>query len=123
MVSTLQGYNFEICYRKSETNKNADAHSRREYPGELDEGKEPKNDIPSVDVNEVSLPETTKPLEVTFIYNNTPSSQKCSINELSTLNPGDDLISDNIGKLQSECPDLKHIYQYLSNGTLPDDKK
>lgn len=42
---------------------------------------------------------------------------------LSTLDPGDDLISDNIGKLQSECPNFKHIYQYLSNGTLLDDKK
>lgn len=92
----LQGYNFEICYRKGEKNKNADSLSRRDYPAELDNDKEPEDDIPSIDVNEVSVIDKVTPLEVTFLYADSPPVPKASINELSTMDPGDDLISPHL---------------------------
>lgn len=118
----LQGYDFEICYRKGVTMKNADALSRREYPPQPNEVSDPEDNIPSVNLNMIHTPEEAEFIETTLIYSEYPVPPQISVNDLSTVDPGDDIISDDIDKLQKECPDFKDMYKYLDTGSLPEDQ-
>ncbi|CAG2252218.1 unnamed protein product [Mytilus edulis] len=113
----LQGYDMEILYRQGKTNVVADCLSRREYPVTKESDiSEPEDVIPSIH----AIDQSENPyLEVTFVYSDQPKSTSPLVAELTTS----DIIPVEIGKLQSECPDFCHIYEYVKNNTLPDDKK
>ncbi|CAC5398185.1 unnamed protein product [Mytilus coruscus] len=91
----------------------------QEYPQHTDTAEEPEDVIPHVQLNAVQ--ERHEPLETTFMYNGYPTKPKQSM-EVITTDPGEDIMPQDIGKLQKDCPDFKDIYAYLHNGKIPDNK-
>lgn len=113
----LQGYNYEICYRKGKNNTNADCLSRRDYETTDENTMEPEDSLPSI--NTVKQPNEPT-IEVNFIYSETDSSSP-SVLEI-TAETKSEVIPENIGELQRECPDFKFIYQYLEDQSLPEEE-
>ncbi|VDH99565.1 Hypothetical predicted protein [Mytilus galloprovincialis] len=134
----LQGYSYDICFCPGKKNGNADCLSRREY-SDFQSSSEPEDVIPSVNLISISSQESSEPLQVNFFYTPTNSSIP-SVLAVDAENTDDSVIEtdpeqtqiqethtevmpENIGPLQKECFDFKHIYAYLENGTLPDETK
>lgn len=119
----LQGYNFQLFFRKGANNQNADALSRREYPSVTENLEELEDSIPSInEVTECTVqPNACIPTEITFLYSEKPETKPPTIAAL-TADPAEDAIPDNIGQLQKECPDFKDIFLYLSERKVPQDK-
>ncbi|CAC5400202.1 unnamed protein product [Mytilus coruscus] len=100
---------------------------------------EPEDVIPSVNLTSISSQENSEPLQVNFVYTPTNTSIP-SVMAVGAENADDTVIEtnpeptqiqetntevmpENIGPLQKECFDFKHVYAYLENGTLPDETK
>ncbi|CAC5364176.1 unnamed protein product [Mytilus coruscus] len=105
LTQVLKGLNYQIALV--------------EYPQHIDTAEEPEDVIPHVQLNAVQ--ERHEPLETTFMYNGYPTKPKQSV-EVITTDPGEDIMPQDIGKLQKDCPDFKDIYAYLHNGKIPDNK-
>ncbi|CAC5411630.1 unnamed protein product [Mytilus coruscus] len=114
------------------------ASPRREY-SDFQSSYEPEDVIPSVNLTSISSQENSEPLEVNFVYTPTNTSIP-SVMAVDAENADDTVIEtnpeptqiqeihtevmpENIGPLQKECYDFKHVYAYLENGTLPDETK
>ena len=133
----LQGYNFEICYKKGSSNTAADALSRRTY----DENSTTKALIDD---------DTTYDLPVGYItgygshdkewvelHINPP--EQIGTNDTATMLPVNAIeIGENdqtmpisvdfeqrsdIGDMQRQCEDFADIIEYLENDTLPENDK
>ena len=123
----LQGYDYEICFRRGKLNSNADCLSRRDYPNNQSAPNEPEESLPSVLLNEISQSDKSQSnkshsVEVTFLYTDSPPSAKPFIAEVSS-NTETNIIPNDISEAQKECPDFKDIYMYHLNQDLPQDKK
>ncbi|CAC5369235.1 unnamed protein product [Mytilus coruscus] len=105
LTQVLKGLNYQIALV--------------EYPQHTDTVEEPEDVIPHVQLN--AIQERHEPLETTFMYNGYPTKPKQSV-EVITTDPGEDVMPQDIGKLQKDCPDFKDIYAYLHNGKIPDNK-
>ncbi|CAC5402690.1 unnamed protein product [Mytilus coruscus] len=120
----LQGYDYEICFRRGSKNTNADCLSRREYPHTDNNLPEPEDSIPSIDVNQISTsePNNSEPVEITFFFTENPPIQRPILAAIDTPTEFN-ITTENIGDAQKDCPDFKDMYTYLSNDTLPEEKK
>lgn len=117
----MQGHDYEICYSKGPSNSNADCLSRREYSNS-ESISEPEDAVISVGMNYVdSQSENQEPVEVCFVYTTNPTTP--SLPNVFEVAADTEVDLVNITQLQTDCPDFKHIYSYLSNGTLPEDNK
>ena len=73
-------------------------------------------------MNYITDNKTHEALEVSFVYTSNSKSTVPTLHEI-TIENETELTPENLAELQKDCPDFKHIYAYLSNGTLPDDRK
>lgn len=144
----LQEYQYDIIHKEGKNNRNADALSRRIYDlspsslvDEICQASEPESKSPAdtaepPEVAELKVNEWLT--EVTFEYAHVPTVSMAHLNSPpGTLNnqeaqvlsktsiqahqvaePSDhaDLVA-----LQKECPDFRHLYEYLANRLLPED--
>lgn len=149
----LQEYEYSIIHKQGRVHKNADALSRRLYEAEtkiepeIETKLEPKTetkiepedkiktetasktkDEPETktinSVRKVKDSEEKEYLQVEFSYDIPP--------HIASVESVDDTVSDDqslkfqgktISDLQRECLDFKHIFEYLENDALPNDKK
>ncbi|CAC5426199.1 Retrovirus-related Pol polyprotein from transposon 297 [Mytilus coruscus] len=136
-ILTTDASGTAIGYILGKKNGNADCLSRREY-SDFQSSSEPEDVIPSVNLTSISSQENSEPLQVNFVY--TPTNTIPSVMAVDAENTDDTVIEtnpeptqiqethtevmpENIGPLQKECFDFKHVYAYLENGTLPDETK
>ena len=108
--------NFEIVHRPGKSNVVADCLSRRAYP------EPPFVNILSCENDDLSQ-KTQWVTEVTFFYDH-DDTEDPSISALGDGTTLDNALHNEISlaKLQQTCPDLKDIYAYLSDKTLPNDE-
>ena len=124
----LQGYDYEIVYKKGATNTNADGLSRRPY--DINQGVEAPDDtipgglLPISPVSRISpmLETDSEHLEVVFDY--LPSEQpligQCTpVDCLPYVPTTQDSYLANVPEAQRSCPQLGRLYTYLDSGELP----
>ena len=115
----LQGYSFEIKHKSSLQNCTADFLSRQKYKdSDPVESHELADHIYSL--------ETPKQLtQVTLVYPGETDAEVLITDtadaEVLDLPDKDRDISVGIAIYQQECPELKHIYQYLAQRQVPED--
>ncbi|CAG2189121.1 unnamed protein product [Mytilus edulis] len=119
----LQGYDYEICFRRGSKNTNANCLSRREYPHTDNNLPEPEDSIPSIEVNHISTsePNNSDHIEVTFFFTENPPIQRPLLAAIDTPTEFN-ITTEKIGDCQKDCSDFKDMYTYLSNDILPEDK-
>ncbi|MEW8546122.1 MAG: reverse transcriptase domain-containing protein [Candidatus Thiodiazotropha sp.] len=119
----LQGKDFEVIHKIGRVHKNADALSRLPYE------EQPTADTKGNDSVNVIQPqgnETSKEyVQVNFTYGTAPLVSELTQDwdddqQNQKENP---LQGKSVADLQRECPDFRHIFLYLENKTLPEDKK
>ena len=117
----LQEYQYDIVHKQGRVHLNADALSRRTYDNDI-HTEQTNNTVNSVE--QTPQQEHREYLQVEFAYG---SPIPISVAELAEENTDKDLTKDingtSIADLQKECIDFQHIFRYLENNTLPDDKK
>ena len=113
---------FDIVHKAGRVHKNADVLSRRTY--ETDDTSNLYSQ--SVSSVQVSSPEGTSReyFNVNFSYGRIPSVSAAKLDDINAdeakqLGLEDKSVSD----LQRECKDFRHMFAYLENGILPDEKK
>ena len=117
----LQEYQYDIVHKQGRVHLNADALSRRTYDNDI-HTEQTNNTVNSVE--QKPQQEHREYLQVEFAYG---APIPVSVAELAEENTDKDLSKDidgtSIAELQKECIDFQHIFSYLENNTLPDDKK
>lgn len=119
---TLQGYQFTVHHRPGIKNQNADALSRRQYTEQTDTNED--DSLPAIfsidPAISVQPPGPTHPTETAeewaelhLQYEEDPVQQ----NTVFTINPVLDIKAE-----QAACPIFMPMVEYLSTGTLPNDK-
>lgn len=125
----LQDYDFEIIYKEGSKNTAADCLSRRSYPPteqqvmEKDSMQVVNDDIPDpweiIEATFEYYPEAVANLHTTDIDDSIePPSQDDQHADIRDHTKQKDII-----RFQQECPYFKHIYNFLDEGTLPNDPK
>ena len=132
----LQGYDFEIVHKPGRVHMKADALSRIPYNDQEHTGKdsvqassnEAVETNVSATVTEISqskesddTSQSKEYIQVNFSYGSIPQVVSTDIADENTFQKKD--IGKSIPELQKECQDFKHIYEYLSSKTLPEDEK
>ena len=116
----LQEYQYDIVHKQGWVHLNADALSLR-YDNDI-HTEQTNNTVNSVE--QKPQQEHREYLQVEFAYG---APIPVSVAELAEENTDKDLPKDidgtSIAELQKECIDFQHIFSYLENNTLPDDKK
>ena len=135
-VLELQGYDFEIVHKPGKVHMNADALSRRPYNDQEHTGKDSveasSNEAVETNISatatEISqskesddTSQSKKYIQVNFSYGSIPEVVSTDIADENTIQKTD--IGKSIPELQKECQNFKHIYEYLSSKTLPEDEK
>ena len=117
----LQEYQYEIVHKQGKVHQNADALSRQSYETEANDASENK-EISSIHLGQAS--ENKQYMQVEFTYK---SENNVAIVETNNKEVDEDqpiqLQGEPVAELQKQCKDFCHIFNYLENNTLPDDKK
>ena len=118
----ISGYQCDIIHKPGATNKVADALSRRTYP---DKPATPADDfLEEISVQTLDLP-NIKPshtkvnpamLVLEYEEEEIPTTVPRPVISVAEVSPVD------LSKAQKDCPDFKHVYEYLDNGQLPSTK-
>ena len=132
----LQGYDFEIVHKPGRVHMNADALLRRPVNDQEHTGKDSvqasSNEAVKTNVSatatEISQSKESDDtsgskeyIQVNFSYGSIPQVVSTDIADENTIQKTD--IGKSIPERQKECQDFKHIYEYLSSKTLPEDEK
>ena len=135
-VLELQGYDFEIVHKPGKVHMNANALSRRPYNDQEHTGKDSveasSNEAVETNISatatEISqskesddTSQSKEYIQVNFSYKSIPQVVSTDIADENTIQKTD--IGKSIPELQKECQNFKHIYEYLSSKTLPEDEK
>lgn len=107
----LQGYKFSVIHKKGKKNDVADALSRRTYPEHPKDAPDPEDLIPSTTL--ASLTTTEEHNQATFFY---AHEKQNTLSQEQIICPVFSI--DNIGELQSECPDFCPMHAYFAQGKL-----
>ena len=112
----LQGYQFEIRYKKGTTNVLADALSYGPPPP-INEDDEFLNDHHFIaKINQNTLTENERE-EICFEYNDDTEQAYTGTQEQAIFT------ITNISELQNQCDDVKGLINYLTHRELPDDDR
>ena len=115
----LQGYKFEIRYKKGTTNVLANALLRRVYdpPPPIHPDDDILNDDDFIATVCENMCTDTNKEEIFFEYNNDTDQTYNDTNSQSLLT------ITNINELQKNCEDLKDLINYIAHRELPDNDK
>lgn len=114
----LQELKMEIVHRPGKSNVVADCLSRRTYPTAN------PSTVASITQKEEPEDKQVWRTEVTFFYGHDDIPAYPSVSALEIENFQDALNDqESLSKLQKECPDFADLYTYITEGTLPEDKK
>ena len=131
-------YKFEINYKEGKKLTAADGISRHPFPEPLmteDDDDEIAEDsfIAQIDSNvfdsvtDVDKEDKQQKKEhtvITFEYDSTFEPTKLSEDRETSINEIADITDGyNMSELQRQCPDFQPIFNYIENGTLPEDDK
>ena len=134
----LQPYKFEINYKEGKKLTASDGVSRRPFPEPLfteDDDDEIAEDsvIAQIDSNvfdsvtDVDKEDKQQKKEhtvITFEYDSTLEPVKSLEDRETSVNEIVDIIDGyDMSELQHQCPDFIPIFDYIENGTLPEDNK
>lgn len=86
--------------------------TKSEVKSVMEETEEPENDELNIEDNCC--------IQVSFSYNH-GSPIVAPVQTESDDEDDRQVIFNNLGKLQADCPDFKQVYQYLHDGTLPEE--
>lgn len=116
----LQPFLFDIKHLTGKENVCADSLSRRNYPENNADEEQLEDGTKSPDVFQIQK-QNTKITEVRLFYDHDPDTVVSALEKTIQNEPID--LRPALSTLQQQCPDFQDIYNYLSNGSLPDDLK
>ena len=115
----MQGYNFEIKHKSGSQNRTADFLSRQRYT--VNSAPAESNDL----ADHIFSLETRLYTQTTLVYPGDDDAElmvvETATKQAQDLPDEDRELFIGLAIYQQECPDFKHIFQYLTHRQVPED--